>query len=302
MTCDYCGARNSHGDERCRRCGRRATGSRTGEFQVTGALATKMQPVAGSAPVEMPASRSLENAVQPRLFYERPAPNVIPFEAFAPPPARQPSQRKRSSGSKTQSTTGTGIQTKPVGKASKSGSRRGSAPDTQGKLDFLQPVSPKPRTLGTTVEAVIYCEAPVATPLHRALAAAADWSMVFIAYGMFLATYRILGGAFVMNKLGLLMLCGALPLIGFTYGLIFAVARTETAGMRWMHLNVVTFDGDRPNGKEWLLRLLGACLSHCTGLGLLWVFADEESLTWQDHISSTFPTPVESGNHVLVRR
>jgi hypothetical protein len=27
------------------------------------------------------------------------------------------------------------------------------------------------------------------------------------------------------------------------------------------------------------------------GLGLLWALVDEETLTWHDHISKTFPTP-----------
>jgi hypothetical protein len=27
-------------------------------------------------------------------------------------------------------------------------------------------------------------------------------------------------------------------------------------------------------------------------IGLAWAFVDEECLTWQDHISRTFPTPV----------
>ena len=27
-----------------------------------------------------------------------------------------------------------------------------------------------------------------------------------------------------------------------------------------------------------------------SGIGLLWALADEESLTWQDHMSNTFPT------------
>jgi hypothetical protein len=69
-----------------------------------------------------------------------------------------------------------------------------------------------------------------------------------------------------------------------------------------MHLSVVTFDGERPEGKHWLLRLLGSVLSHCTALGMLWIFADEESLTWQDQISGTFPTPRESNTQVFRRR
>ena len=28
------------------------------------------------------------------------------------------------------------------------------------------------------------------------------------------------------------------------------------------------------------------------GVGLLWGLVDEETLTWHDHISKTFPTPV----------
>jgi len=297
MTCTYCGARNSDGEERCRRCGRRVPGSRTGELRVDGALAAKMQASPALQTSQAAPARSLANAFQPKLFYERPAPNAIP----PPPPLDRPAARRpRAATPKTQSTgSGTAAASR---KAPRQSSRKPPVPDTQGKLDFLQPLPPKPRTLATTVEAVIYCEAPVATPLHRAMAAAVDWSLVLIAYGLFLVTYRVAGGAFLMNKTGLLLLGGALPLIALVYLLLYAVAGTETAGMRCTDLIVVTFDGDRPERKHWMLRFLGSCLSHCTVLGTLWIFADEESLTWQDHISDTFPTPRESNNQVFRRR
>jgi len=51
-----------------------------------------------------------------------------------------------------------------------------------------------------------------------------------------------------------------------------------------------------------MLRFLGSCLSHGTVLGMLWIFADEEGLTWQDHISDTFPTPREFNNQVFQKR
>jgi len=39
------------------------------------------------------------------------------------------------------------------------------------------------------------------------------------------------------------------------------------------------------------LRFAATWLSFCSGgLGLLWAVADEENLTWHDHISKTFPT------------
>ena len=297
MTCNYCGSRNSDGEERCRRCGRRASGSQTSEWRVDGALAAKMQAAPVPHAFEEPRARSLANAVQPKLFYDRPAPNVIPFDAFSPPPPERPAKRRPRTATPKTSATASG-----TGTASRQYSRKPPVPDTQGKLDFLPPIAPKPRTLGTTVEAVIFCEAPVATPLHRAMAAAVDWSLVLIAYGLFLLTYRVAGGAFLMNKTGLLLLGGALPLIALVYMLLYAVAGCETAGMRSTHLTVVTFDGDRPERKHWMLRLLGSCLSHCTGLGMLWIFADEESLAWQDHISGTFPTPRESNCQVFRRR
>jgi uncharacterized RDD family membrane protein YckC len=270
---------------------------RTGELRVDGALATKMQLSPAISAAEASQSRDMSNAVQRKLFYEK---NVIPFESFAAPQPTRPARRQKASQTKTP--TRSDIPSKPVAKATRSGSRRDPAPDTQGKLDFLQPATPKPRTLGTTVEASIYCEAPVATPLHRSLAAVADWSMVLIAYALFLTAYRILGGEFVLNKIGLMVLGGALPVIAIFYGLLFAIARSETAGMRWMHLDLVTFEGERPEGKTWLWRFLGSFLTHATGLGLLWTLVDEESLAMQDHISSTFPTPRESNCQVFLRR
>ena len=137
----------------------------------------------------------------------------------------------------------------------------------QGKLDLLPAIPVKPRTLRTTVEAVICCEASVPAPLHRALAAAIDWILVLIGYGLFLAVFWLCGGAFVLTKPNLLVFGGALLLVGFTYGLLFAIAGTETAGMRWTRLQVMTFDGFPPDGGQRLLRFAGACLSLSTVVG-----------------------------------
>jgi uncharacterized RDD family membrane protein YckC len=61
--------------------------------------------------------------------------------------------------------------------------------------------------------------------------------------------------------------------------------------MRWTQLRLINFDGFVPEPRERLIRYLGACLSFAAaGLGVLWSLVDEESLTWHDHISKTFPT------------
>lgn len=158
------------------------------------------------------------------------------------------------------------------------------------------------RTLGTTVEAVIFCEAPVATPLHRAVAAALDWSMVLLGYVLFLLAFFLAGGEFALTRHNMLMFGAALLLMAFTYGLFWTIAGTESAGMRWTRLRLTTFDGFPPEPRQRVLRFAGCCLSCCTVLGLLWSLADEESLTWQDHISRTFPTPLASDSQIFHRQ
>ncbi|HEY1340600.1 MAG TPA: RDD family protein [Bryobacteraceae bacterium] len=289
MTCSFCGTRNSDGEHRCRRCGRRPGDTLTGGgftlHATQGALATKVQPIAQvelAEPAEPPRPPNFTRAVQGSLF-DKATTNVIPIAQYAPPrPKPKPAAAKS-----------------PAKPAARRASR---VVEGQGSLDFLPPAAAKPRTLGTTVEAMIYCDAPVAATLHRAVAAALDLSLVLIAYGLFFAVYALFGGGFELNRLNLTMLGGMLLLIGFTYGLFWTVARTETPGMHWTHLKLTTFDGFPPDGKQRVLRFAGSCLSVCTVVGLLWSLADEENLTWQDHMSRTFPTPRELESQVFRRR
>jgi len=294
MTCGYCGFRNQDGEHRCRKCGRRPEDAALGPFTVhrtDGALATASHPEESQSAVAVEDERASETAraVQGKLFASRPASKIIPFESYAgarteprPPVQMEPARK-----------------TTPKPAVRRPASR---IPEAQTSLDFLPAAPATPRTLGTTVEAVIACEAPVATPLHRAVAAALDWSIVLIGYGLFLLTFLLAGGSFVMNKTTVLVFAGTLPLLAFTYGLLWSLAATETPGMRWAQLQLTTFDGSTPELRQRVLRFAGSCLSLCTVIGLLWSLADEESLTWQDHISRTFPTPLGSETQVFNRR
>jgi uncharacterized RDD family membrane protein YckC len=214
-------------------------------------------------PVAAPAPR------QDRLFAERMGPqlvasNVVPIGA----------NRQRIK-------TATNSSTGPV------------APHVQEQFNFPSP-APQRKTLSTTVEATIFCEDPVATPVHRSVAAALDLSMVLIGYGLFTLVFHFMGGIFdLQNSVNRMAFAGMLALIGLAYGATWAVVgRRDSPGMRWTQLRITTFDGDPPEPRRRILRFIGSCLSVCTLVGLLWSLADEESLTWQDHISSTFPTPI----------
>ncbi len=232
------------------------------------------------------------HAVQGSLFHETPGSKVIPISFYAPGLAETPGTKHAA-----------GPWVKPgVKPGVKPAARRKPVHDRQTSLDFLPPLPPKPRTLSTTVDSVIYCESLVATTLHRGVASALDWSMVLIGYGLFLMVFRLLGGEFVLTKPNLLVFGGMFLVTGFTYGLFFAMAGAETAGMHWTELRLTTFDGFPTENRTRFVRFGAACLSRCTLLGLLWSLADEEGLSWQDHISRTFPTPRRSETEIFRRR
>ena len=261
---------------------------------VHGALAAQMQPAVrivaqAAAPSELRMEQGhTSRPSQAQLFQDRVS-NVIPIASYAPPRAETKPPTRVEDPAKP-------VTQKPVVKRAK------PVAEGQGSLDFLPPAPAKPRRLGTTVEAVIYCEAPVATTLHRAVAAALDWSMVLIAYGMFLTAFYLLGGEFELTKSNVSVFGAMFLLIGFTYGLLFSLAGAETAGMHWTQLRLTTFDGFAPERRQRLVRFGAASLARCTLLGILWSLADEESLAWQDHISRTFPTPCELDQMVFRRR
>jgi uncharacterized RDD family membrane protein YckC len=75
------------------------------------------------------------------------------------------------------------------------------------------------------------------------------------------------------------------------YKLLWAFAGSDTAGMRCAGLRLVDFDGNPPSRSHRYQRVLGSVLSLlAAGIGLVWSLVDEDSLTWHDHISSSFPT------------
>jgi uncharacterized RDD family membrane protein YckC len=266
----------------------------------TGALATKARSGAVAAavviPIAPPVPLDMERVFQGSLFPERPSANVIPIESFTLPPVVRATPATTPKPAPRPRPATAAIPAKPAPH------RAARVREGQGELDFRAPAAPKPRTLGSTVEAYVYCEAPVASPTHRAVAASIDWIMVLIAYGLFLLAFHLCGGEFAITRHTLPIFAAAFLLVGFTYGIFWTVAGTETAGMRWTQLRLITFEGFPPEGRHRIVRFAGACLSRCTGLGFLWPLADEEGLGWQDHISRTFPTPYELESRTFQRR
>jgi uncharacterized RDD family membrane protein YckC len=161
------------------------------------------------------------------------------------------------------------------------------ANDSQGSLDF-HATNAAP---GMNVEAVIYCDAPVALPSHRIIAAAFDLSMISVAVAIFLAIFFVSGGVLAFSKQNAPFFLGVGILMALFYRSLFCLGNGDTPGMRFAGLRLVDFDGRKPDRDQRGVRQVASLLSLLSaGLGLVWALVDEENLTWHDHISKTFPT------------
>jgi uncharacterized RDD family membrane protein YckC len=230
--------------------------------------------VAQEVSPENPASDELERksrrpVYQPSLFA---SPRVVSFESFAPEAVEPGSKQTNRSRPKARKV--------PAGQESFSF-------DAAMQMD-----APGYHSSHVTSEPAIACEAPVALPAHRAIAAAFDGGIVLLAVSLFFAVFYFAGGTIILNTRTLPLLVGVAAVFFLFYKILWCLAGGDTAGMRWAHLRLVDFDGRAPERGQRLYRMASGCLSlFAAGLGLLWALVDEESLTWHDHMSRTFPTP-----------
>jgi uncharacterized RDD family membrane protein YckC len=308
MECRYCQAANGDDDHRCRRCGRRlrVTPVYTGQSAAAPVLQYETAPVLEreaapvlqyeaapglereAAPVlqyEAPPAQSLRRTephrspepsaprritYQPSLFTSRELPMVVRFETIVPG-AVQPSPRKSQPSTTRQ--------------------RRRRVIPGQQALEFQHEFAQSARS-SKPADGVIYCDAPVAIPAHRAMAAALDASIIVIALAVFGIIFHLAGGAFVLNARTAPMFLGAAAGVVVFYRLLWCLANGDTAGQQWTRLRLVNFDGQAPTRAQRFSRTASGFLSLMAGgIGLLWGLVDEETLTWHDHISKTFPTP-----------
>ena len=291
--CPYCSSSNAEEDHRCKRCGRRLGGNAANPDTLSGAArpspglptdSPRYQHAATAAALNFDQRReevrdestSQEREGKPRRPVYQPSlfasPRVVPFESFAPE-AVEPGAKRTS---------------RPRVKV------RNILPGQQSFSfdEAMQVDSPGYHGPVALEEPAIECDAPVALPAHRMIAAAFDASIVIVAVSLFFSIFHFAGGTIILNKHTLPLLAGVAAVFFLFYKILWCLADGDTAGMRWAHLRLVNFDGQPPEREQRLYRIASGFLSLlAAGLGLLWALVDEESLTWHDHMSRTFPTP-----------
>ena len=296
MICSRCAHWNNEDDHRCTKCAARLSDRQVeSAFHSHGALA--LQPVAresATAVMEEVQRFSVESnndvesgsripryvtSLQQSLFALREAGKIVSIDGMSGDDSRN--------------------HTKKAAIASQQKKHRpvtASYLPQQGVLEFVPMVTPQARKLGTSVDARIFCEHEVASVAHRMFAALYDMGFIALMVMSFLGLLYWgcddLASA-LADPVSAAVLAAATIVIGLIYHSAFLAFRAETPGMRFAGLRLVDFDGRRTSESQMHMRILGAFVSVLpAGLGLLWALVDEESLTWQDHISHTFPTPI----------
>ena len=291
MNCPHCNVSIYEDEHRCSNCGRRLghspgpiLGGRSGAavrsaaaYKLETVVATYAEPASGlrlesSNPSAIQSLPRHLGPMQSLLFASREAQKVMSIDGAAE--IAEPRRRAR----------------KPAPKS--------SFLPYQGVLEFVPANVPVPRTLPTSVEAVIYCDYPVATRMHRVLAGLLDLALVIGCMMMFLGVLFLSCEELPWATLDLTSIVAigvATGLLGFLYEAYWIVAGVPSPGMEWAGLRLVHFDGHEPSASDNGKRILGGIISVLAAfIGLAWAFVDEECLTWQDHISRTFPTPVRA--------
>jgi len=286
MQCKHCGFVLAADDHRCQRCGRRvAPGAAHAVSSGANALAVSAKPTLNTQ--EWLKARGIGDSLAPPA----PAAAAVPEQsALFAPPADAP--RKVIPFDKWQRSR-VEIETsgRRVPKPARKKHTPGKTTVEQATLEFVPAQQSKSRKLKTEVDAQIYCDRPAAPRMLRCLAASIDAAMILIGFGLLAGIALGAGAGLGAGRQFWMTLGAAFGLVSLFYGMVWSIAGTETIGMRTMGLHLITFDGFPVDGRARGLRMFSTWLSFLSGgLGLLWAIADEERLTWHDHISNTFPT------------
>jgi len=170
--------------------------------------------------------------------------------------------------------------------------------DSQVLIDVSDPPKTEGRESGKVSEQIPTppnAVLPVASPHERRRAVLIDAVCLAFAYGSFLALFGSLGGHFTLSKLSAAVCVFTFAFVYVQYFGLFTVFGGSTPGMMLSGLQVASVTGDVPTPRQYLLRATGYILSAgACFLGFLWVFWDEDGLTWHDRISRTYLTGVET--------
>ncbi|MFL6415285.1 MAG: RDD family protein [Bryobacteraceae bacterium] len=283
MTCQHCQTWILDDDHRCRRCGRRVrnTPSRVSPATFPIAASALAHDIFKDAPPEESAPEARVDADGQQILFPGTAPDirVIPFDSLTSQ-AERDSIRARAAGiSRPAPLKSEKVQLKHA-KAAKKRTADQRRLEFQGEAEVVAPP-----------QSHIICDAPVAPLSLRLEAALVDGVLMLCGVAFTFGVLRFAGMAFDWDKHNVAFLLLGLLTVPLFYKVLWTIAGVDTIGMKSAGLQLIDFDGNPPSSARRYQRLGGSIISFlAAGVGLIWSLVDEDRLTWQDHISSTFPT------------
>lgn len=284
MTCPHCQTWILDDDHRCRRCGRRLRSSPqpAERFPIsTDATAREYQfdRYAYQQPVAQTAPEPPEQQGQRALFSNPNPSRIVSFETFTSPAERESIRARAAEAARPEPLQQVKVELRHARP------RRKVSPDQQ-LLDFFgaqEVVSPP--------QSHIICDAPVAPNSLRIQASVVDGLIMLAGMALIFSGFVYLGGPGLLDKHSLPFLITALITVPLFYKTMWAYTNRDSYGTTAAGLRIVNFDGNPPSQSRRYQRLVGSFVSVlAAGAGLIWALVDEDSLTWHDHISGTFPT------------
>jgi len=132
---------------------------------------------------------------------------------------------------------------------------------------------------------------PLAPLGRRFVAGLADLGVLLLGGALFGLIFWIAGGHISYSPLNFAILAFASIFFVTAYFGAFTALAGATPGLLLFGLEVRNWEGQLPTTRESLWRAFGYLVSAAAlMLGFVWALMDSESLSWHDHMSSTFIT------------
>lgn len=127
----------------------------------------------------------------------------------------------------------------------------------------------------------------------RFMAGLADAVVLLLGGGLFALIFWAAGGRISLRPLNIIILGAITALFVLSYFGLFTALSASTPGLLWMNLEVRSLDGGPPTPQESFWRAFGYLVSIASLLlGFVWALVDGDHLTWHDHMSGTFISPI----------
>ena len=121
------------------------------------------------------------------------------------------------------------------------------------------------------------------------MAVATDLSLVFTAVLGFVGMAAWVADSAPRGLAAGKIIAGALAVFYLLYQALFFTLSDQTPGMRLARIGFCTMADENPSRSAMRRRILAFLVALCPlGLGILWIFLDDERLGWHDRISRMY--------------